>query len=92
MDKAAADLETAYNNLDWDIDFDWGNIDGKDDVTAADALMALQAATQKITLDEDQEFLADVNGDGEVAADDALLILQYSTKKINSFPVEAMFE
>lgn len=92
VDKAAADLETAYDNLDWDIDFDWGNIDGKDDVTAADALMALQAATQKITLDEDQEFLADVNGDGEVAADDALLILQYSTKKINSFPVEAMFE
>lgn len=92
VDKAAADLETAYDNLDWDIDFDWGNIDGKDGVTAADALLALQAATQKITLDEDQEFLADVNGDGEVAAEDALLILQYSTEKITSFPVEAMFE
>lgn len=66
-----------------------GNVDGLDDVTASDALMALQAATGKITLTEEQQAAADVNGDESVAAGDALLILQYATRKIAQFPKAA---
>lgn len=58
-------------------------------VTASDALMALQAATGKITLTEEQQAAADVNGDESVAAGDALLILQYATRKIAQFPKAA---
>ena len=68
----------------------YGNVDGSADgnVTANDALVALQAATGKVTLDLTTEILADVNGDFEVTAEDALLILQYATQKITAFPVE----
>lgn len=68
----------------------WGDVDGADGVTAADALMALQAATGKIDLTESQKLAADVDADenGVVSANDALLILQYATKKIDKFPVE----
>lgn len=65
-----------------------GDIDGKDGITAVDALLALQAATKKITLNETQVLAADVDGKDGVLAADALLILQYSTKKISRFPVE----
>ena len=67
----------------------WGDVDGKDGVTAADALLALQAATNKITLTDRQVLAANVDGEGGVTANDALLILQRATKKITSFPVEA---
>lgn len=66
----------------------YGDIDGKDGVTASDALMALQAATAKITLTDAQNQAADVDGKDGVTASDALLILQYATQKINRFPVE----
>lgn len=65
-----------------------GDIDGKDGVTASDALLALQAATQKITLDEAETKAADVDGKEGVTANDALLILQFVTEKITSFPAE----
>ncbi len=68
----------------------YGDVDVNGTVTAADALLALQAATKKIALTERQQLLADVDGDGAVAAGDALLILQYATKKIASFPVETL--
>ncbi len=66
----------------------YGDVDGKDGVTASDALMALQAATSKITLTDAQKQAADVDGKDGVTANDALLILQYSTKKITGFPAD----
>ncbi|MGI6264187.1 MAG: dockerin type I repeat-containing protein [Acutalibacteraceae bacterium] len=62
-----------------------GDVDGKDGITAADALMALQIATGKINATEAQTKAADVNGNGEVDASDALAILQFATGKINQF-------
>ncbi|MGI6265072.1 MAG: glycoside hydrolase family 3 C-terminal domain-containing protein [Acutalibacteraceae bacterium] len=59
-----------------------GDVDGSGDVTAADALMALQAATGKITLTADQQKRADVDGNEGVTAADALMILQAATGKI----------
>ncbi|MGI6265155.1 MAG: dockerin type I repeat-containing protein [Acutalibacteraceae bacterium] len=63
-----------------------GDVDGSGDITAADALMALQGATSKITMTDGQKAAADVDGDGQVTAADALMILQYATQKINRFP------
>ena len=47
--------------------------------------MALQAATQKIDLDEAAALAANVNGEGGITSADALQILQYATQKISSF-------
>ncbi|MGI6265111.1 MAG: right-handed parallel beta-helix repeat-containing protein, partial [Acutalibacteraceae bacterium] len=65
-----------------------GDVDGDGDVDAADALLALQAATGKIRLDEQRQKAADVDGVPGVTAADALLILQKSTGKIGAFPCE----
>lgn len=62
-----------------------GDVDNNGQVDAADALQALQATTDKITLDGLSETAADVNSDGTVTANDALMILQYATKKITKF-------
>ncbi len=59
-----------------------GDVDGNGEVTAADALMALQSATKKITLNNEQSKAADVDGTEGVSANDALMILQAATKKI----------
>ena len=61
-----------------------GDVDGKDGVTSADALLALQAATQKITLDGQDALAADVDGKAGITSADALLILQCATQKIDS--------
>lgn len=64
---------------------DWrcrGDINGDGEVTAEDALLALQYATRKIGLDEDAILAGDADGDGHVTAGDALLILQGATGKI----------
>ena len=52
---------------------------------AEDALMTLQHAVSKISLDFDALNLSDVNTDGQVTSADALLILQRSTGKIPDF-------
>ena len=62
-------------------DFD---VNGQDGTTAADALMALQAATQKIELDTAASTAADTDGNGEVTASDALMILQAATGKLTT--------
>ncbi len=62
-----------------------GEVDATEGVSASDALLALQAATGKVTLDDTQTSAADVDGNGTVTASDALLILQYATKKIHAF-------
>lgn len=82
VDTAVSDLEAALAGLV----IPWGDLNGKDGVAADDALLVLQAATKKVELTEDQEYLADVDGNGKVEAQDALLILQLVTKKISSFP------
>ncbi len=61
-----------------------GDVNGDRTVTGEDALLALQAATNRITLEGWQEKAAEVNGDGIVSAEDALVILQYVTKKITA--------
>lgn len=63
-----------------------GDVDDNGEIEAADALMALQAATSKIILDDRQTKAADVDGKDGVTAADALLILQKATQKINEFP------
>ena len=65
-----------------------GDVDNNGTVEAADALMALQASTKKITLNETQQKAANVDTDEVVTANDALLILQKATKKIQQFPRE----
>ena len=59
-----------------------GDVNGKDGVTAADALLALQAATDKITLEGAALKAADVDGKEGVTSSDALMILQAATGKI----------
>lgn len=65
-----------------------GDVDGSGEVTAEDALLALQGATQKITLSGDKEAAADVDGVVGVTAGDALLILQCATRKIDALGEE----
>lgn len=65
-----------------------GDVDNNGKVDADDALLTLQAATGKITIDEVAQTAADANGDGKVDASDALLILQFATQKITVFPTK----
>lgn len=64
---------------------DVGNVDGKDNISANDALMALQISTDKIEATAEQFAQADVDKNGDVSANDALQILQYATQKITEF-------
>lgn len=70
-----------------DPDVLYGDLTGDGRVDSVDALVALQAATGKISLTAVQAMAADVDGQDGISAGDALLILQYATKKIRSFPV-----
>ena len=63
-----------------------GQVDAQNGITASDALLVLQVATAKATVEADQMLSADVNGNNRVDAEDALLILQYATQKIQAFP------
>lgn len=67
-----------------------GDLNNDGDIAAADALLALQAATDKITLNDDPMKAADVDGKTGITANDALLILQRATQKISGFPAEDM--
>ena len=66
----------------------YGDVNGDREVTAADALLALQAATDKVDLDDAALAAANVNDDEAVTSEDALLILQYAVEKIDIFPIE----
>lgn len=65
----------------------YGDVNDDKNVTAEDALLALQGATGKITLSANQVEAANVDGEAGVTPNDALLILQYATQKISSFPI-----
>ena len=80
VDEALATLQAAKDALRL-----LGDVDNKDGITAADALLALQAATQKIDLSAAEELSANVDGTEGVSSSDALRILQYATQKIANF-------
>ena len=65
-------------------DISGGDVDNDMQITASDALMVLQAATNKIVLED--MTMADVDKQSGVTAGDALQVLQYATKKITAFP------
>ena len=59
-----------------------GDVDQNGKVEANDALLTLQAATGKITLNASQQKSANVDSDNKITANDALMILQSATGKI----------
>lgn len=64
-----------------------GDLNNDKQITAEDALIALQGATGKVTLTAQEILAGDVtDNDGAVTANDALVILQYATKKITAWP------
>lgn len=69
-----------------DVSYILGDLNHSGDVTAQDALVALQASVGKTELSASQRTAADVDGNGKVEATDALMILQLTTQKISFFP------
>ncbi|NMP37450.1 MAG: leucine-rich repeat protein [Clostridiales bacterium] len=57
-----------------------GDVDGDGNVTAADARIALRAATKLESLSEEQLVVANVDGHAGVSAADARIILRVATK------------
>ena len=88
IDDQVLALQAAIDGLVVKPPYILGDLSGDGLVKAADALMALQAASNKLTLTETQKLAGDVNGDNKVTAADALFILQYASNKINKFPIE----
>ena len=72
--------------------FRYGDVTGDGAVDAKDALEVLQAAVNKITLNEQQTKAGDVDGNGTIDAKDALLILQYAVGKNTKFQVEVALQ
>lgn len=66
-----------------------GDVDLNGTINAADALLTLQGATKKVTLNSTQTSAASVDKISGVGAGDALAILQYATKKITVFQMQA---
>ena len=62
-----------------------GDVDANGEITATDALLALQAAVGKIELEGFDFFAANVDGNDKITSNDALLILQRSVGKLTSF-------
>ena len=60
------------------------DVDGDEDVTAADALLALKFAIGFVEPTNSQKQAADVDNDGNVTMIDVMLILQYVSGKISS--------
>ena len=62
-----------------------GDVDANSTVSVQDALLTLQAAADKLTLNVVEADAADIDGNGRVTAQDALSILQFVTQKIAGF-------
>ncbi len=56
-----------------------GDVNGNGTVDAADAALALEIATRKVTPDECQMIAGEVSGDGRILANDAALILRLAS-------------
>lgn len=84
-EAAEQSLRTALEGLEEKPPYRLGDVDDDGEVTAADALLVLQAATAKLELSDAQALAADVDRRDGVTSADALLILQYTTHKISSF-------
>ncbi len=82
----------AYNGYVENEEPIFGDVNGDKEVTTADALLALQAAVNKIELTSKQQTAADVDGEEGIATLDALLILQKAVNKIDIFPVEKQLQ
>ncbi|MBR4868896.1 MAG: leucine-rich repeat protein, partial [Clostridia bacterium] len=66
----------------------YGDLDGDNKVSAADALEVLKSVVGKVTLTDDQLTAADTDGNNKVDAADALNVLKKVVGKIQKFPVE----
>lgn len=88
VDAAIEALDDATKKLVAKPTWTYGDTNNDGDVTAEDALLALQIATDKVAATEVAEKAGNVDGEGGITANDALLILQFSTKKIGYFPAE----
>ncbi len=66
----------------------YGDVDGNEAVSAADALMILKSVVGKVTLTDAQKVAGDLDGNGNVNAADALLVLKKVVGKVDKFPVE----
>ncbi len=80
--QALAELTAALEGLEELPTVILGDVNGNGTVTAEDALLALQGATGKVVLTEEQLMAALVSGGDTLAAGDALMILQLATGKI----------
>ena len=89
VNKALAAVNDAKEALEPFSGVRYGDVDGKDGVTSADALLALKGATAQVVLSAGQKAAADVDGVDGVTAVDALLILQYAAQKVSAFPAES---
>lgn len=85
VDQATADLQAALAGLVKKPTRLKGDVTGDGLVTSEDALTALQAATGKINLSEEDTAAALVSGGETVTSADALMILQYATQKITAW-------
>lgn len=88
VDAAIQALTTAKNGLEEKVTVLYGDVNADGEVTAEDALLALQIATGKVGFTAEQQTAGNVDGQETITAADALLILQHATKKIAAFPVE----
>ncbi|MBR6548588.1 MAG: endonuclease/exonuclease/phosphatase family protein [Clostridia bacterium] len=66
----------------------YGDPDGDNAISAADALMILKQVVGKVAMTDQQKELADVDDDGNISAADALLVLQHVVGKIDKFPAD----
>lgn len=85
VDTAIKALQTAKKGLKKLVH---GDVTQTGKVDVMDALMTLQHAAGRITLDGRQQYMADVDGSGSVTAADALVILQYANGQRTSFPAK----
>ena len=66
----------------------YGELDGVDGISLADAIYTLQIATGSLSPTDAQKLAADVDGVEGVSLADAIYVLQKATGSIDKFPVE----
>ncbi len=84
-DDTASDNDTDDTDTTDTVDYVLGDINADGVIDYLDAMEALRADAELITLDETQALAGDVNGDGVVDSLDAILILRYDAGLITSF-------